>query len=275
MINNSKKIIKMWKGKNIRTAIELDNALENFQVLFAYNSNHIEMPEVTYHDTREIFENGKVTNFRGDIKNLFAIQKQKTCYLYIRDRIVKKEKLSVDLIKEIHHELVKGTYDERRFERGERPGEFKKHDYVTGKNEVGSYPNEVEGDIRELVTEINEIEINEDNCFMVAAYFHARFENIHPFADGNGRVGRTLLNYLNMINNIPPVIIYDEDKKYYYECLEKYDTDDDISSLEEFFEYELERTWQRELLEIKKKSSHKKLSDTMENTVNRLKSEEK
>ena len=57
--------------------------------------------------------------------------------------------------------------------------------------------------------------------------------------------------------------------------LEKYDTDDDISSLEEFFEYELERTWQRELLEIKKESSHKKLSDTMENTVNRLKSEEK
>ena len=275
MTDNSKKIIKMWKRKNIRTAFELDNALENFQVLFAYNSNHIEMPEVTYHDTREIFENGKVTNFRGDIKNLFAIQNQKTCYLYLRDRIVKKEKLSVDLIKEIHHELVKGTYDERRFERGERPGEFKKHDYVTGKNEVGSYPNEVEGDIRELVTEINEIEINEDNCFMVAAYFHARFENIHPFADGNGRVGRTLLNYLNMINNIPPVIIYDEDKKYYYECLEKYDTDDDISSLEEFFEYELERTWQRELLEIKKKSSHKKLSDTMENTVNRLKSEEK
>lgn len=265
----------MWKRKNIRTAFELDNALENFQVLFAYNSNHIEMPEVTYHDTREIFENGKVTNFRGDIKNLFAIQNQKTCYLYLRNRIVKKEKLSVDLIKEIHHELVKGTYDERRFERGERPGEFKKHDYVTGKNEVGSYPNEAEGDIRELVTEINEIEINEDNCFMVAAYFHARFENIHPFADGNGRVGRTLLNYLNMINNIPPVIIYDEDKKYYYECLEKYDTDDDISSLEEFFEYEMERTWQRELLEIKKNTSHKKLSDTMENTVDRLKTEEK
>ena len=275
MTDNSKKIIKMWKRKNIRTAFELDNALENFQVLFAYNSNHIEMPEITYHDTREIFENGKVTNFRGDIKNLFAIQNQKTCYLYLRNRIVKKEKLSVDLIKEIHHELVKGTYDERRFERGERPGEFKKHDYVTGKNEVGSYPNEVEGDIRELVTEINEIEINEDNCFMVAAYFHARFENIHPFADGNGRVGRTLLNYLNMINNIPPVIIYDEDKKYYYECLEKYDTDDDISSLEEFFEYEMERTWQRELLEIKKNTSHKKLSDTMENTVDRLKTEEK
>ena len=172
------------------------------------------MPEVTYHDTREVFENGKVSNFKGDIKNLFAIQNQKMCYLYLRDKIINKEKISVDLIKEIHHELVKGTYDERRYERGERSGKFKKHDYITGKNEVGCYPDEVEDDVIDLVNEINEIEINADNCFMVAAYFHARFENIHPFAGSNGRVGRTLLNYLNMINDIPPITIFDEDKKF-------------------------------------------------------------
>lgn len=232
------------------------------------------MPEVTYHDTREVFENGKVTNFRGDIKNLFAIQNQKTCYLYLRDKIINKERLSVDLIKEIHLELVKGTYDERRYERGERPGQFKKHDYVTGKNEVGSYPDEVEEDIIELVKEINEIVVNEDNWYMVAAYFHARFENIHPFADGNGRVGRTILNYLNMINDIPPVIIYDEDKKYYYEALEKYDIDDDISSLEKFFVYELEKTWKRELLEIKQEVAHKGLLDTIESRTSKIKLEE-
>lgn len=274
MIDKSKKIIKIWKEKNIKTVVDLDNALQNFQVLFAYNSNHIEMPEVTYHDTREVFENGKVTNFRGDIKNLFAIQNQKTCYLYLRDKIIKKERLSVDLIKEIHLELVKGTYDERRYERGERPGQFKKHDYVTGKNEVGSYPDEVEEDIIELVKEINEIVVNEDNGYMVAAYFHARFENIHPFADGNGRVGRTILNYLNMINDIPPVIIYDEDKKYYYEALEKYDIDDDISSLEKFFVYELEKTWKRELLEIKQEVAHKGLLDTIESRTSKIKLEE-
>lgn len=275
MTNNTKRIIELWKEKDIKTASDLDNALQNFQILFAYNSNHIEMPEVTYHDTREVFENGKVTNFKGDIKNLFAIQNQKTCYLYLREKIINKEKLSVDLIREIHHELVKGTYDERRYERGERTGEFKKHDYITGKNEVGSYPDEVEDDITDLVNEINEIEINDNNCFMAAAYFHARFENIHPFADGNGRVGRTLLNYLNMINDIPPITIFDEDKKYYYECLEKYDVDDDLSSLENFFIYELDKTWGRELLQIKKEIPHKGLADSLEERINKAKIKEK
>lgn len=267
MINNSMKIIKLWRKKDIKTVSDLDNALQNFQVLFAYNSNHIEIPEVTYHDTREVFENGRVTNFKGDIKNLFAIQNQKTCYLYLRNKIINREKLSVDLIKEIHHELAKGTYDERRYERGERTGEFKKYDYIIGKNEVGSYPNEVEDDITDLVNEINEIEISSNNCFMVAAYFHARFENIHPFADGNGRVGRTLLNYLNMINDIPPITIFDEDKKYYYECLEKYDIGDDLTSLENFFVYEMDKTWRRELLEIKKEVSHKGLSNSLEDKI--------
>lgn len=67
------------------------------------------------------------------------------------------------------------------------------------------------------------------------------------FADGNGRLGRTLTNYILMINNLPPLIVYDEDKKYYYAALEKFDEEDDLSPMIEFFKYEMEKAWEKSL----------------------------
>lgn len=88
---------------------------------------------------------------------------------------------------------------------------------------------------------------------LVAAFFHAVFENIHPFADGNGRVGRTLLNYYLITHEFPPLVVYDEDKALYYQCLEKYDTEETIDSLVEFLQYETEKTWGTALeLELKR-----------------------
>jgi Fic family protein len=117
-------------------------------------------------------------------------------------------------------------------EQGERPGEFKKHDYVTGIAEVGSLPEDVEKDLTELLEELADYEGRD--VLKAAAYFHARFEYIHPFADGNGRVGRTLLNYWLMTRGHPPVIVHDEDKRAYYGALSRYDeaedgTDDSVS----------------------------------------------
>ena len=76
-----------------------------------------------------------------------------------------------------------------------------------------------------------------------AAYLHARFEHIHPFADGNGRTGRTLLNYYLMINNHPPLIVYDEDKRGYYSALLKYDETEEIEPLFDFLRWQCEKTW--------------------------------
>lgn len=80
---------------------------------------------------------------------------------------------------------------------------------------------------------------------LLAAYFHASFENIHPFADGNGRVGRTLLNYYLMINNEPPVIIYEDDKVLYYKALQAFDEKESLEPLKKFLQMETIRTWSK------------------------------
>lgn len=239
-------VLTFWQNKSMNSVSELYAALDSFRILFAYNSNKIENENITYHDTREIFENGKVINYTGDTRTLFEIENQKKCFEFLAEKIVKKEPLSIDLIKKIHYTLTYGTFDERRFvTNNERPGEFKKHDYVTGINEVGSPPEYVEEDLTSLINEVNDIKNDAKfNALTVAAYLHAGFEYIHPFADGNGRVGRTVMNYYLMVNDFPPLIIYDEDKKDYYKALESYDTSEELKPLIDFMQSQTIKTWQ-------------------------------
>ncbi len=236
------KIRNMWLENKITSVETLDNALDNFKILFAYNSGKIENEEIEYHDTREIFESGKVLGYTGSTKAIFEQQNQKLCYDYLKEKIVTAEPLSIQLVLEVHSILTSGTYDERRFiVNDERPGQFKKHDYVTGKHEIGLHPEEVESALSDLVSEMNDY--TGTNILKSASYFHLRFEHIHPFADGNGRVGRTLMNYYMMIHGEPPIIIFDEDKGKYYSALEVYDTDEEIEPLYNFLKEQTVKTW--------------------------------
>lgn len=252
-----------WKNLNIASMSDLELALDNFKILFAYNSGKIENGEIDFHDTREIFENGKVLNYTGSPRTLFEQQNQKLCYDFLKRPIVRRNPITVELVKQIHGILTAGTYDEQWYvERGGRPGEFKKHDYVTVINEVGYQPEEVEQGVAELLEELDQLPDSADTM-KAAAYFHAVFENIHPFADGNGRVGRTLLNYFLMTHREPPIIVYDEDKKRYYSALERYDTGEDIDDLVAFMKEETAKTWDKAVQRTKgdRPQPHKKLSD--------------
>lgn len=242
------------KTIHIEKIEDIEKELFDFKILFAYNSNKIENNEITFHDTRDIFEHGIVHGFTGDLKTLYQIENQKNTFDYLKDKIIQKEPLSKEFILTIHKKLTRRTYDETRYHlKNERPGSFKKHDYVTGVHEVGSTPDQVEKDISDLIDEINAYEGNDR--FTVGVYFHAVFENIHPFADGNGRLGRTLMNYLFMIHGIAPIIIYDEDKRTYYNVLEQFDLNEDLEPLRQFILSQQEKTWTK-----KESSNHKKLS---------------
>ncbi|WP_347489051.1 Fic family protein [Desulfoscipio sp. XC116] len=255
------RVIVLWQSYKILSATDLDKYLDSFRILFAFHSGKIENGDITYHDTREIFENGRVVGYTGSPRALFEQQNQKLCYEFLKKKILKKDPLDIELVKEMHRVLTGGTYDERRYiGNEERPGEFKKHDYVTGVHDVGSAAEDVENDLAELIAELNTYEGGD--VLKAAAYLHARFEYIHPFADGNGRVGRTLMNYYLMTHGHPPLIVYDEDKRLYYRCLQKYDEAEELSHLYEFFKYETEKTWAKALtLAGGMKPDHKGLAD--------------
>lgn len=241
-------ILNYWKQKPLDTVSDVDTALDNFRVLFAYNSNKIENPNTSYHDTREVFDNGRVVGYTGELRTLFEIQNQKICYELLREKIVRRELVTVDLILEIHRILMNGCYDTSRWEQGEQPGLFKQHDYVTGDG-VGLAPEDVESGILDLCEEVNAAPA--DKALTIASYLHLKFESIHPFADGNGRVGRTLLNYYLMTHGYPPAVLYEEDKKTYYMALAVYDKTEDISGFEQFLMEQTIKTWTKAAKPVK------------------------
>ena len=86
-----------------------------------------------------------------------------------------------------------------------------------------------------------------EKALTAAAYFHAKFENIHPFADGNGRVGRLVMNYLLLLNDHPPITIHEEDRKVYYDALEAWDERQELESLIVFLKEQTVKTWEKQI----------------------------
>lgn len=171
----------------------------------------IENDNITYNDTREIFKHDGVTAYTGDLRTLFDIRNAKDAYEVFLTAFQVKRPLDEPFMKELQFCLTQNTYDTRRWQLGERPGEYKRHAYVTGREEVGATPEDAADEVRELLEELRDV--TSKDVLTAAAYFHAKFQNIHAFADGNGRVGRLAMNYLLVRYGHPPIIIHEEDRR--------------------------------------------------------------
>lgn len=239
------KIVAFWQGLGIVTGDDLAAAIGDRAVALAYHSGRLENDRVTYYDTREIFERDAVSNYTGDLRTLFEIRNAKAAYGFFLEAFGRRAPLDEGLVKGLQKRLTESTYDRRRWERGERPGEYKTHDYVIGRGEVGALPEDVHEEMAELLAELGDAP--PAKALTAAAYFHVKFENIHPFADGNGRAGRLAMNYLLVSLGHPPAIIHSEDRKGYYAALEAWDTAQDLAPMAAFLASQLEKTWAGQL----------------------------
>ena len=252
-------LISWWQSLNITDDAALAEAFNGNIINFAYNSGNIENPNVTYHDTREVFEHDGVTSYTGDLRTLFEIQSAKVAMEYFFKAFRKQIPFDETFIKELQRRLTLNTYDERRWQRGERPGEYKKGDYVTGRNETGAAAEDVSDEMQELLGDLAQLPEEPEKVLTAAAFFHAKFENIHPFADGNGRTGRLAMNYLLAIHNHPPLIIHQEDRKAYFEDLEAWDTKQNLKPLKTFLLEQLIKTWAKRIAVLEKAEDEKVL----------------
>lgn len=240
-----KDIVRRWKEKKVTDIASLDSALSNYRILFAYHSNRIENAGLSLHETREIFENGRTISYTGDPRAVFETQNQKVCYDYLKKRIIEREPVTPELICDVHFLLNQGCYDESRWQKGERPGIYKKNYYGVGEN-AGVLPEDVPDEVAFICNQVKNVNETPGEILMAAAYFHCNFESIHPFADGNGRTGRTLLNYYLMIHGLPPMIIYEEDKETYYLALAVFDQTEKLDGFVRFLEEQTVKTWVKE-----------------------------
>lgn len=239
-------IVQWWQKQNLKTADDLATVLDNFKIVFACNSNGIEGSSIDYHTTRAVFEGSTLPGFSGTAKEIFETQNQKFAFDYFAKAFEDELDIDMHMILKLHSIMMYGCYDETRWRKGERPGKFKKGDYCVGVDDVGSFPDEVETDLQELLDEMNDNDLSGD-VLIKAAYLHVVFETIHPFADGNGRVGRTLMNYYLIRHNYPPIVIFNEDKETYYLALEVYNKTGKLSGFVKFLQEQMVKTWERKL----------------------------
>ena len=188
------------------------------QVDLTYNSNHMEGSKLTEEQTRLIFETNTLGVGKEGVKvnDIVETANHFKCIDMIIDNA--NYKISERFIKELHRILKSGTTHSR--EDWFMVGDYKKLPNTVG-NHHTTPPEEVEKAIRDLLNTYNNIE---NKTFDDLLEFHYKFESIHPFQDGNGRIGRLLMFKECLKANIVPFIIPDDFKMFYYKGLQEWPT---------------------------------------------------
>ena len=218
------------KSKRPIDEISVKKIEENLKAKYIYNSNGIEGNTLSLMETNLILEHG-VTIKGKSLKEHLEVKGQEYALNFLTEVMNRKEEISLRMIREFNSlVMVNGG------------GTFKTlPNEIIGANFKTSPPHLVEEHLSKLIE--NFYSSNEDIIKKVAI-FHADFEKIHPFPDGNGRTGRLLMNLELMKEGFPITIIKKEDREDYYNALEKAHSNDDYEDIISFIENNVEKSFE-------------------------------
>lgn len=244
------------------------------QVDMAYNSNHIEGSRLTHDQTRYIFDTHTLYADNAKVDDIIETVNHFRCFDYIIDHA--HDNVTEDMIKTLHRMLKEGTFSSQAEEAV--IGDYKKYPNYVGDIKT-SLPKNVSADIKALLHDTD----GEKN-FDEILDFHARFEKIHPFYDGNGRIGRLIMFKQCLENNIIPFIINDEYKFFYYRGMSQWqkpdgehgylrDTcllmQDNMKAVLEYFDIPYQRQWDRLPFEVTGPAEESQSQDTADGNVDK------
>lgn len=205
-----------------------------------YNSNAIENSTLTLEDTEDILIRNQIRTDH-EIREIYEAKNLASAIEYLMDNPEKE--ISVELILNLHKTLLANIRDDiaGRFRSG--------REWVRVGTHIGANPEFVNGLMYEVVENYN----SDDGGYFLdkIAYFHAEFENIHPFGDGNGRIGRLLTNEQLDMLGLPPIIIPNKSKfDEYYPALDEYTKTGKVDKLTELFASLLIETLYRRITKL-------------------------
>ena len=218
--------LRLLKGLESKRKTSINHLSEDdwriFTELFTYNTNAIEGSEISQKEVSDILEENKWPKDvqKSDISETYGVAE---AVKYIRKT---KEHISLQLIKKLHQMIFKNSKSFAGKFRG-KGIEVVIKDSLGNIVHVGAPANRTRGLIEELVDWYQKHK-NKYPPILLASVVHDQFENIHPFQDGNGRVGRLLLSNILIKHNLPPVNINIRNRREYYGALQKYQKQGDV-----------------------------------------------
>jgi len=188
-----------------------------------YNSNAIENSTLTLEETEKILLQIDLDRFISE-REIFEAKNLARVIDYI-DKKAKDQELNIDTILLLHKMLISNIRDDIA-------GRFRKeNEFVRVGSHIAPNPNEIEERIKKMLSEYNAI--NYENIIKRIARLHLTFEYIHPFVDGNGRIGRVINNYLLIREGFVPINIKFIDREKYYQAFREFDEKDKTNVMEE------------------------------------------